>query len=645
MLHTLGRTGRRFCAAPIASRPCSLQLLALEDRLTPALTIQVSYEYDLNGLFADPAHRASLERAADELESRIDSTLAPIAAGGVNQWRAIAVHPSTGGQLDLPNLNVPADTIIIFAGSMSLPGTEAGLGGPGGYWASGSRAFQANVATRGVSGFSSWGGTVSFDTGTNWYYGEDPNGRALGQIDFQSVAVHELIHALGFGTSNQFSALVQSGRLVGSNTNAVGGTVFVSPDQAHFAQGTKSGGQSVSMQPILDISGRIHPTELDYAVLKDIGWIVNAAPRVELPSTPVVPTVPVVPQPTVPQAPVPIVTVVPPNSSAQTAAPSAATTLVVSGANDGTVQIYTVTGGAFTLSATPFRPFSNFNGAVRSAVGDVNGDRIADIVLGTGPGGGSRIRVLDGRTYADLIPEFWAFEVGFNGGVFLASGDLNQDGKDDIIISPDQGGGPRVRVLALDSGRLNTVADFFGLDDSSFRGGARVSVGDINGDGADDLVVAAGFGGGPRVSVLDGKAVARNVRQQLTADFFAFEPSLRNGVYLTVADINADGMDDLVFGAGPGGGPRIITLSGKTLLQQGSLAALSDKLGNAFVGDVNQRGGVRVVAKDFDGDGQVEIVTGSGQGGQLTSLDGRSLFTETSLTPFNTTNLDGIYVG
>jgi hypothetical protein len=192
---------------------------------------------------------------------------------------------------------------------------------------------------------------------------------------------------------------------------------------------------------------------------------------------------------------------------------------------------------------------------------------------------------------------------------------------------------------------VNTIADFFGIDDTIFRGGARIAVGDVNGDGAQDLVVAAGFGGGPRVSVLDGRAVARNQRVQLTADFFAFEPTLRNGVYLTVSDIDRDGAADLIFGAGPGGGPRIITLNGRTLTTAGSLVALSDKLGNAFAGDVNQRGGIRVVAKDVDGDGQPEILAGSGQGGMLYTLDGRSLATEAALQPFLTNNLDGIYVG
>ena len=621
-------------------RVAPLTVVALEDRLAPALDIRIDYSLDATGFFADATHRAALERAVAQHEAHLDSAMAAVAAGGNNQWQAIFNNPSTGAEVRVTNPTIPADAIVVYAGGQNIGGGEAGVGGPGGFWASGTRAFQAGVQTRGVTGFASWGGSLSFDTGTNWYFGTDPAARAGSQVDFESVAAHELGHVLGFGTSPQFAALVKNGVFTGASVGALAGGVAVSPDESHFAQGTKFNGRAVAMQPVLDPVGRVGFSDLDYAALKDIGWRLTGGVATPAPAAlPAAPT----PTPGTPGPAVESVTQVG-GSSAQLAA--AGTPVVVSGANDGTVQIYRAdAAGALTLAATPFAPFPGFGGAVRSATGDVTGDGVADIILGTGPGGGSRVRVLDGKTYADVVPQFSAFENGFSGGVYLAAGDFDGDGRAEVLVTPDQGGGPRVRVLAVVNGQVAPVADFFGLDDPNFRGGARIAVGDVNGDGTPDLVVAAGFGGGPRVGVLDGKTVPSGTPRHLTADFFAFEPGLRNGVYVSAGDVNGDGFADLVFGAGPGGGPRVMSVSGKALVQGGPAAALAAPLANAFVGDADQRGGVRVAVKDAAGDGRAEVVAGSGGGGQLQVLDGQSLTRKTSLVPYVTDNLDGIYVG
>src|SRR5687767_3178842 len=76
------------------------------------------------------------------------------------------------------------------------------------------------------------------------------------------------------------------------------------------------------------------------------------------------------------------------------------------------------------------------------------------------------------------------------------------------------------------------VFSIFSLHDALpiFRGGARAAVGDVNGDGVGDLVVAAGFQGGPRIAGYDGNSLAGGSPARLFADFFALEPSVRNGV-------------------------------------------------------------------------------------------------------------------
>ena len=126
---------------------------------------------------------------------------------------------------------------------------------------------------------------------------------------------------------------------------------------------------------------------------------------------------------------------------------------------------------------------------------------------------------------------------------------------------------------------------------------------------------------------------------KLMGDFFVFEQgSPQRRLRGHRGTWTRDGSADLVFGAGPGGGPRVLSVSGRTLLQSGPAAALAQPLANGFVGDTSERGGVRVAVKDG------RVVAGSGTSATVQMLDGRSLAPKTTLIPFTATN-DGVYVG
>jgi hypothetical protein len=272
----------------------------------------------------------------------------------------------------------------------------------------------------------------------------------------------------------------------------------------------------------------------------------------------------------------------------------------------------------FTL--TPFG--AGFAGGVRVASADFTGDGVADVAAGTGPGGPTRVIVFDGVTNAQLF-DVAPFEPAFTGGVYVAAGDINGDGVPELVITPDEGGGPRVKVIS--GATFGLLADFFGIDDANFRGGARATVGDVDGDGFGELVVCAGFGGGPRVAAFRGSAAFANNPPKLFNDFFLFEPALRNGALVAVGDVNGDGKGDLIGGGGPGGGPRVLVLSGADLTA--AKADGSAVLANFFAGDTSSRGGIRVAARHLDADATADLVVGAGAGAgsRVTAYLGKNL--------------------
>src|SRR5262249_9509516 len=235
---------------------------------------------------------------------------------------------------------------------------------------------------------------------------------------------------------------------------------------------------------------------------------------------------------------------------------------------------------------------------------------VPDIVVGNGPTISSHVLVIDGSTGRTVL-DYQPFEASFKGGIYVAVGDITGDGIADIIITPDLSGGPRVQVLK--GGSFHKIAVFLGINDPNFRGGARAAVGDVTGDGFGDLIVAAGFGGGPRISIYDGQALSqRGQFLHPVGDFFMFESTLRNGVFITSGDVNGDGFADVIAGGGPGGGPRVLALSGKDLINRNIGPTHAQVLANFFAGNINNRGGIRVAAKNLDGDNLADLVVRDG---------------------------------
>ncbi|MCA9070480.1 MAG: hypothetical protein KDA84_16220 [Planctomycetaceae bacterium] len=281
--------------------------------------------------------------------------------------------------------------------------------------------------------------------------------------------------------------------------------------------------------------------------------------------------------------------------------------------------------GTFETEATDlpgygFHPFGNFTGGVRVAFGDFDGDDNDELVVAAGPGGGPHVMIYDLSSEGipgAVLDSFFAYDAVFSGGLFVATGDLDRDGRDELIVSPDQGGGPHVKIFS-DTDHDGVVSD--NLTDElfpygQFTGGVRLAVGDVDNDGLDELITAAGPGGGPHVMIFDNADLDRQVSDDGVLDsFFAYDASFTGGVYVAAARIQNAGSNgyEVVTAAGEGGGPHV-----KIFTDGDNDDLVSDEpvFEEFFAYDGNFTGGVRLAAGNTDrSESFDELITAGGPG-------------------------------
>jgi VCBS repeat protein len=271
------------------------------------------------------------------------------------------------------------------------------------------------------------------------------------------------------------------------------------------------------------------------------------------------------------------------------------------GTRSGPTRVRVIDGSELTL-IHDFQPFApEFHGGVRVAAGDVNGDGTPDIVVGAGPGGSPKVKVFDGES-GSVIEEILVFDPSFIGGVNVASGDFNHDGNDDIVVGAGTGGPSIVRVFDGASG--NQFKEFYAYQ-QQYVGGVRVAVGDVNGDGADDIITGTGPGTAPEVRVFDGRST------NPIGEFFAFQPGFSGGVFVSATDLDRDGRAEIIAGSGAEGPAALRVFKGLE----------GDVLVEYFAFGEEYQGGVWVAGieqpeprKSYKSQSKVSVLEGPGRG-------------------------------
>ena len=202
-------------------------------------------------------------------------------------------------------------------------------------------------------------------------------------------------------------------------------------------------------------------------------------------------------------------------------------------------------------------------GSALASIGDLDGDGARELLIGApgarDPGGQvtGMARLVSGRTGATLRELYGAFDGDYFGQAVANAGDVDRDGKDDLLIGSADvrslGFVPGVGYAEVYSGATGALLHHFPSPSISARyfGGAVAGEGDLDGDGHADVIV-----GGARLQLQSGFGSDGYVRAysgQTGAELHAFDgpAGLQEALGASVSlidDLDGDGLDDFLFG-------------------------------------------------------------------------------------------------
>jgi hypothetical protein len=293
---------------------------------------------------------------------------------------------------------------------------------------------------------------------------------------------------------------------------------------------------------------------------------------------------------------------------------------VLLGYGDGTFQTAVHYGaGAGPVSAAladldldgdPDVAVANFDGDNLTVFINKTIDGDARLVVGPGPAYQNPpvVKVYPPVEDADAVYEFSAYGPQHY-GVNVTCGDVDGNDRDDILTGPGPGAlfGPHVRGFAVHGQALKGLS-FIAC--GTRKWGVNVAAGDLDRDGTEEIITGAGPGAvfGPHVRAFRYESDPGRVVPLSGVSFMAYG-SRHRGVNIAGGDIDGDGFDEIVTGPGPGEafGAHVRGWD----VDGGQVRAIGAV--NYFASNFFKYGAV-VGCGDLDGDGFEEIVTTLGPG-------------------------------
>ncbi|OGL94110.1 hypothetical protein A2239_02615 [Candidatus Uhrbacteria bacterium RIFOXYA2_FULL_40_9] len=225
-----------------------------------------------------------------------------------------------------------------------------------------------------------------------------------------------------------------------------------------------------------------------------------------------------------------------------------------------------------------------FTGGVSLAKGDLDGDGHKEIIVGAGSGGGPQVRIFD--MSGQVLSQFFAFDEQDRSGIQVKVGDVNADGKDEIIATSYQKGNGLIKIFDKDGLLLQEIDRFQGsVTPLSF------GVGNIDAKEGDELVVYTSQGTSTFLMSIDETG-------DYIGSFPVFIKNTGSSPQIEVVDIDGDHLAEILVSEGIGANPRVFIYSSLGVLQKTFLAYEETFLG-----------GVMTATGDLDHNQEIEIYT------------------------------------
>ncbi|HTF34174.1 MAG TPA: VCBS repeat-containing protein [Myxococcota bacterium] len=309
---------------------------------------------------------------------------------------------------------------------------------------------------------------------------------------------------------------------------------------------------------------------------------------------------------------------------------SATTPNLLVGFGTGSGGVLSVVGQGFPFSvmSSMTRAWAGYNssgGETRPAACDLYGDGRHEFVVGFGQGGGGWLEVLDSadRGFAHLawIQVKYPSYNASNGETFPACGDIDGDGRDEIVVGLGTGGGGWFEIFD-DATTAYAPLPWLQVqwpDYDLSNGATHPAVGDFDGDGMAEIAVGLGTGGFGYIQVFDDEAHGFAPMTEVSHGWIA--PSspgydLANGdSYLAACDLDGDGKAELVVGLGTGSSGGVQILDDATTGFAPRSGPGGSWIQTNWGGYNASNGTTHPSCGDVNGDGKPDIVLGLGDGG------------------------------